>query len=220
MLVSPIIDRWFADLKNKRKNIKTFFIISPDHFRNGSNRINLTSTNFRTCFGIIKTNKKYVKQIEKELSLKDDDFAFKYEHGINDIVPFIKKYYPDSQIVPITADQIYKNNSTTIKLATLISKIMKKDKNTFLLISTDFSHRENLINTEKNDKKSIEALKSFDINRLNEIYSDNMVGLYVMLLAGNSLNRKNVDIVCNTNSYFYSGEQQDNITSYIFSFSF
>ena len=218
LLVSPLIDRWFSELKRLKPDIRTFVILSPDHFNNGKARINTTSAGFDTCYGKIHSNKKYTETILNSMNIKDDPDAFNHEHGILDIVPFIAKYFPDAKVVAISLDQINRSNKELIRLSEILYSFMEKDEKIFLLISADFSHRCNLLETYKNDSNSLARLMKFEEQSVNGIYSDNIAALYVLFHIAQKTGRKKMYLMCNTNSFDYSKKDDKDITSYIFSF--
>jgi hypothetical protein len=221
LLVSGIIDKWFLELKNKRKNIKTFFIVSPKHNEYGESIICISMLDWKLNNEITKINREYSSHLLKHLKIREDRNAFHHEHGIYSLLPFIKKYFPDAQIVPILMDEYKRQNSKSMLLADSISEIVNKDKNTFLIISIDFSHRGDRETTDKRDAISERVLNSLDLNHLSKVYSDNSAGLITLFYFDKNLNLDKNHIFYHTNSAKITGEDDINdITSYFFTFQY
>lgn len=221
LLVSPIINSWFKELKKHNNDIKNFFIISPKHTDLGYGIISLSSLDWRiTGNKSVKANKKYINKILNRLNIKEDRYAFHKEHGIGTLIPFINYYYPDARIIPIVMDEFNKQISICGKLSGIISGLMEKDDKSFLIISVDFSHRVNLSKTKKRDAITRDALNSLDPDRVNEIYSDNNVSLFTLFFTCNNLNLDANHIFCNIDSQSYIRKNLDDITSYFFTFQY
>lgn len=220
LLVSPLIDRWFYHLKELR-GIKTFIIISPKHYGLSDNRIGTSEIDWDAGNGIINVNKKYFNKIKDHIDISIDPYLFHNEHGIGTLLPYVKKYFPNAKIVPIVMDEFKKQVSLCNDLSEVLSGIIKRDKKSFLIISTDFSHRADLNTTKKRDKISMKTLNSFDVNQVKNIYSDNNVGIITLFFIAEKLLKKNTHILYNTNSVEFTGNYDiDDITSYFFSYQF
>lgn len=221
LLVAPLINSWFIELKKQNKDIKNFFILSPKHTDLGNGNICLSSLGWKLSNkNIVKTNKNYIKKILKKLYIKEEQYAFHNEHGISALIPFINHYYPEAKIIPIVMDEFNKQIGLCKKLSDVISEIMLKDQSSFLLISVDFSHRADLTKTKKRDKISKASLNSLDPDRVNEIYSDNNVSLFTHFFTCNNLGLNKNHILCNIDSQSYMKKGLSDITSYFFTFQY
>jgi len=221
LLVGDIIDKWFNNLHHLRDNINCFIIVSPKHFNLGCNNICLSSLDWQIDNKFIKVNKKHIKRIKKKLKIDEDRYAFHKEHGISTLLPFIKKYYPGAKIVPIVLDEFNKQIGKTLQLSEEIYKIVKKNKNTFVLISIDFSHWADRPVTDERDKKSSNIILNLNMEKINSIYSDNNTGLILLFDLCNKSNIKKSHIFCHTDSEKFSRIKQENdITSYFFTFQY
>lgn len=229
LLVSKQIDAWFASLKTNRednkKPIKTFIIISPSHYGKSFQQFSLTNKNWMLSsdeyiFNDLKTSKK----ICSLLNVAFDNEAFAGEHGVNSLLPFIKAYFPDSKIVPILVPETQNDTFLASELINCLSEYFVNSKrntlNTenFLLISTDFSHHQDVNETCRRDKVS----KIFFDEPLpkNYIYAicDNRIGIYALSHIFNTeFYKLKTFLINNLNSYQVSGVETD-ITSYFFSF--
>ena len=214
LLVYPIMDAYFKHLSELKPDIKNFIIISPSHFDQGFKNISLSSLPWNLGDITVKVNKKYIADILKHLNLNEDRRSFHMEHGIYSLLPFIKKYFPDSKIVPILIKQKKNQYLKIVKLKNSIKKILVNDKNSFLLMSIDFSHHAGKTVTEKRDKKNMFALKNIDIDYYNKIWCDNTIGIRLMYKIIRDLKFKQSSIFCHTNGSKYLNKNIEDITSY------
>lgn len=153
-----------------------------------------------------------------DITTEDHD-AFYYEHGIGTLTPYIKKYFPDSTIVPILQREKPLQLERLEELGDVITKLIQKDtRRYFLLISTDFSHHFDLPRTLDNDKRSDYFLRNPYKENIIYAANDNIGGLYSLATLIENIGWEKTSILYNTNSLEISGEGADDITSYFFSF--
>ncbi|OHD17800.1 MAG: AmmeMemoRadiSam system protein B [Spirochaetes bacterium GWD1_27_9] len=219
LLVAPIINEWFLALKKARK-IDTFIIISPMHYKISNNIISISKLDWDSPIGIVKNNSFYTNKILKELNIKENEYDFHLEHGIASLIPFIKYYFPESNVVPIVMDEFNKRISLCYKLSSIISQILQKHKNCFLIISSDFSHGGDRELTDKRDLLTNISLQYFDKDKINGAYSDNNVGLITLYSTLEKLKVNKIHFLNHTDSEIFTGIKQDNITSYFFTFQY
>lgn len=141
-------------------------------------------------------------------------------NNINDhsiLVPskFIKKYLPNSKIIPY----VLKRNTPLEELKSLSEKITPEIKkgSAVIIASVDFSH--NLTPQEANikDEETLTAIKNFDYQKLmslNSDYLDSPASVVTLLMNMESLNKKNFEILSHTNSAKLLGSSVTNTTSY------
>lgn len=219
LLAQNQIDLWFCLLKKQNPKIKTFVILSPSHWGLSSGDFSLTFGSWKTQFGTVETNSKIEEKIKNALNGRIEDNVFKVEHGVSAVLPFISKYFPDSNVCAVCYNGEPPVNQAKAKR--LLDSLMPyKEKffsgEFFLLVSSDFSHHGNLIETKRKDSMTKIFLDS--PTKENWIYSicDNRPGIYVLanLLEENSY----CNLLCHTNSFEISGQGAEDITSYFFTF--
>ena len=217
ILAHEYIDAWFSCL-SKMRNPKRFFILSPDHFDLSVKQYSLTEGSWDSGFGIVESDKNKVKELSELLEVDPDNRVFEIEHGISVLMPYIKRYFPDSRIVAIIVNG---GSAVNTLIAGRLADVLEKEfdeegkKDNFLIISSDFSHKGNPEETEKNDLKSEQYLINIENSAWNSVICDNRSGIYIL----NRLRKKNAEsrILYHTNSYKISGYNED-ITSYFFVF--
>lgn len=230
LLAHTQIDAWFAELARQRKDISTFLVLSPSHW-------NLSTGFFSVTFGswvvsgsagaadgaqqLVGTDFEIENKLKEALDARIDDAAFASEHGVSTLAPYIKKYFPQAKIAAlIYSGEPPLNQPMAEDLCNAVSgclDLAEPQKNSvFLLVSSDFSHHQNLAITKQRDERSRRFLE----NPQNESWilavCDNRPAMYLLdkLLPEDA----QTTILCNTNSYELCHEAPDDITSYFFCF--
>ncbi len=211
-LARDVIAQTLSNVDPKR--IEKVIIIAPDHFQKLSNTKYLAQTidnDWITPFGIMKADKELIKNISKEKEVYFDINTFRSEHGIYTLVPFAKKLFANATITPI----VLKASSDFDKFYDLGQHVLGLvDFNkTLLIISSDFSHEASVQKASENDKKSISALQTIDIKKINQIEND--CGQCIAFMYGFMGKSNTFVIVKNTNSYDVSGHSPESVTSYV-----
>jgi AmmeMemoRadiSam system protein B len=124
-----------------------------------------------TPFGEVKPNMQVIDALVQETPTLVDTDVLEYEHSVAGIMPYIKQYSPDANVIPL----ILSNTLTADELDHLASKIEPFiTKNTVVLAPVDFSHYLRSEEAEAHDKVTWEAIQNFDIDHLLHMNSDNL----------------------------------------------
>lgn len=220
LLAGDLIDRWFNALSKNAPDIKNFFIICPSHWGFSSNEWSLGKVVWKTQHGMVFSNEKIVEELAQKLDVSLENEVFFCEHGINTLIPFISKYYSDVKIVPLALKypEPPLNQEIAKKLLTALLPYFSDDfcRQNFLLISTDFSHHGNLQETYRKDEMSMIFFRNPTAKNWIFCGCDNRPGLYVLshLLKPDT----KVSVCFHTNSFEISGQDENDITSYFFSY--
>lgn len=230
ILAHTQIDAWFTELAAHRPDISTFLVLSPSHW-------DLSTGFFSVTFGswVVSGNagaaddaqQLVATDIERENKLKEaldaniDDAAFAGEHGVSALAPYIKKYFPNAKIAAVIysgespvnqplAEKLYNAVSGCTGLAN------SENDGVFLLVSSDFSHHQNLAKTKACDERSRLFLENPQKESWILAVCDNRPAMYLLdkLLPEDA----QTTILYNTNSYELCHEGADDITSYFFCF--
>jgi len=195
------------------EKIKRVIIIGPNHNNIGTDNISTVLAKWETPFGYLLPEEFLVNKFLKEFNLNSNLIAFKNEHSIGAIVPFVKYYIPDSKILPI----IISSNSGLKESEKLSDWIIKNnDENTLIIFSIDFSHYLTYMDANNNDKITQKYILNNDINKifkLNNDYLDSPVSLATSLLLSKKLNLKN-EILYHGNSLDFLETKPAQTTSY------
>ena len=215
ILAHDYIDAWFSRLSQLR-DIKTFFIISPDHYGLSLQDFSLTVGSWDSGFGLVESEREKVMEISFAPGAALDPNVFYAEHGVSSLMPYIKKYFPDAKAAAVV---VRSESEVNTKTAGMLADILEKEfddngkKSNFLLISSDFSHNEGIEKTALNDNQSLRYLKNEEGSFWNMVICDNRFGVCVLDRIGK--NNMESFVYLHSNSFEISGINYD-ITSYFF----
>ena len=135
LLVSEKIAETFAQLGTGRE--KTVVLISPNHFDQGRSTIQTTTGVWNTPYGDLFVDVDAVtKLIDAVPSLQIESQTFEREHGISGLTPFVKKWFPYANFVPLVIHETAKPN----EIKELAEQIQKQLPNAVVIASIDMSH--------------------------------------------------------------------------------
>jgi AmmeMemoRadiSam system protein B len=203
------------DSVNESVPVRTIIVLAPDHFARTSAPVAVSARDWKTPFGVINPDHEKIKILVDHGVAKIDEDVFCLEHSVSAVVPFISKYFPSAEIVPLLM-----GHSMTYAAAAVLGDALAGlcGENDFVLLSADFVH----------DKPSREAMR-FDtaaravltdpprwtINAIDDIKVDCRRGLAAMLIYLRHDRGITCDILANTNSAIIAGKDVE-ATSYFF----
>jgi hypothetical protein len=132
------------------------------------------------------------------------------EHGLYNIAPFIKRSFPNARVVAVAIKE-----NAHIDLLQKLASIIQKDKDAIIIGSFDFSHTLNIEGAKFHDAKSLDAIESFDTERVLDLDIDSMKGLYLLMkiLEGKA---EAFSLFAHTNSAQVSNNvNAQDVTSYV-----
>jgi len=207
-----------AEFYNKTGNekISTIFLISPDHYNHffPSNALAYTSkSSWNTPYEELEVNEEIIDNLVKNKDVLIDDSVLGLEHGIYIEIPFIKKFFPNATIVPLVVNP----NVSYSQFSALGNELKKLSDNSFLIVSSDFSHNLGFKEASIKDKTSVESLKNLNEDSIKNITNDCKQCLAVLsgFLDGNTYKFNLID---NKNSFDISDEDKNSVTSYVSGF--
>jgi AmmeMemoRadiSam system protein B len=216
LLAHEYLDAWFSRLAEMRKPNR-FYILSPDHFGISTEPYALTTGSWESGFGPVESDKNKVKELTNLLEVDLDTRVFQYEHGASVLMPYIKKYFPDTKVVVIA----YKSEgAVNIPISRRLADALENEfdekgkQENFLLISTDFSHHADVEETGRRDHYSEQYLRNTGNTSWNMVVCDNRPAMYIIDRLGK--NNLQSFILYHTNSWEISNQWEDDVTSYFF----
>lgn len=146
----------------KSDQYKRIIVIGPSHkFAFDGASVSLFDRYETSCKDMI-IDKRYAKYLKEKFDFIEFYDGVHCEHSTETQVPFIEENFPQSQLIEI----VY-GNLDYIDLALVLEEIFK-DKNNFVVISTDLSHFYTQEKANTLDKICIEAIKQKDLNIWNQ----------------------------------------------------
>ncbi len=211
-LASGLMVRFFAALRDQ-SSPETIVLLGPNHFHHGLANISISSLPWKTPFGMLRTDKSLVQQIGAAIHLPEDPDAFTGEHSVGVLIPFLKYYFPRTQVVPVLIDV----NADEYRLAALrvwLSQMLK-NPNVLVLLSMDFSHDSAAEIADMRDEQAQHVISVMDVSKIGELHVDCRKGLRLLLGALREAGPVSVQINEHTNSAQLTGNtNQTNVTSY------
>lgn len=196
LLAGDLIEEVFSHLPCNKNTILA--IVSPDHYlQTRSSELVLTNHDGVALLGDWA--------LEHGVTLASSSARLSIEHGVTVFAPFVKKYCPHSQVIPLVINYRHRQDNLLS-----LGKQLAQTPDTFLLISSDFSHYGDLATTRENDRQSMQAL----LNRQGITYQqiNNDCPNCWWVLQG-FLPQAKFNLLSQSNSYYYS-LVKENITSY------
>jgi len=215
LLAGEIIEDFFNYISSRGKP-ETIIILSPDHFQSG---ILTESNSFITIslegddgkFNILKVDTLLWRKIFKENKMILNNSTVIAEHGVTTLIPYIKKYFPETNILPI----LIPADITKEQVEQLVKTI---DENTFLntivVASVDFSHYLPSQAADFHDTKSIRVLLNFEEEHFKNIEVDCWQALYAARFFAKLRQKETPHIIAHKNSVDFLNFELEETTSY------
>lgn len=213
LLAKSIIEKFFIEL-SKENYPQEIVLLSPDHFNtsavygNKPITVNILTTDLEN----LAIDSALVKTLSEISDLAFSDYAIKNDHGIMNILPFIKRYFPETKIVPF----LIPANFPLDKAKNVVEDLNKiLPDNSFVLSSVDWSHYLPKNVADFHDVKSIRVLLNFEEENFSNIDVDCPQCLYISRYFAKLRNAENYKKISHKNSQdFAKGKILNNTTSY------
>ncbi len=208
-LAKDLIADFFASIDPA--GLEIIYVVGPDHFSKlaqGDNQAVTSLLSWQTPYGILEAYREEISKYAKDGELSINDHVFKNEHAIYTLVPFIKRTFPNVQIVPIVLATKLSDEVAYQLGQKLVSK------NAILIVSSDFAHQVSENEAKLLDKKSLVALNPASLDTLDEVTND--CRQCIALLAGYLSNKQTIiELKANKTSADFGALREDDLTSYV-----
>ncbi len=199
-----------------KTNYDTVVLIGPDHESIQKGKVFTTTKDYQTPFGILDTNEKITEELLKYNFVLEDDEKLTMEHSTSGIVPFIKYYLSDVNVVTLVITKQTKIENVD-KLIEVLCANVDKEK-TLVIASVDFSHYLDLDNAEQMDLITMDAIKNKDINKImtfDNKFLDSPISIVTLLKFMDKLNADNVQLLNHSNTELIMQTKMEETTSYL-----
>lgn len=215
LVAEEIIEDFFSTL-SKTENPETIILLSPDHFNSGNltkERSFLTLSQNAENFGGIKIDNSLLQNLDDK---NKNEFTFNSsfiisDHGITNLLPFIKRYFPKVKILPILIPE----NINEEEIKNLTENINSLSSSQIIIASVDFSHYLPESAAEFHDLKSARTLINFDEEEFENLEVDCWQCLYAARLFAKLREMESPQIIARKNSadFLEAGDKKET-TSY------
>jgi MEMO1 family protein len=210
-----VASTYIADLTkmSSGRNIERVIIIGPNHENIGGQAISSAKLSWQTATENLESDQAAVEQFLYDLDLKEDTKVFSNEHSIGAHVSFVKHYFPQAKILPITFSSYAVLNDVE-KVSQWLSA--NYNESTLIIFSIDFSHYLAKPLADEKDAITRQLILDKDLEKileLNNDYVDSPISLATALLFA-KLQNLNTNIIYNGNSFDFLDVKPAETTSY------
>lgn len=149
---------YFA-LSRSLDTLEKIAILSPSHYFNLHQIAFLNYDEYSTPTGSLKIDKRFIKSLTDKTMGENIPEVFENEHALEVQLPFIKKLYPDAEIIPVIVGQA---NPEIVQ--SLIDDLIQN--NVFIVISSDLSHFHSYDEAKSIDLTTQRIIKTMDYEQL------------------------------------------------------
>ena len=201
---------------------KTFILLGPTH---RSNKSGISLEDWKTPFGIVKTDKELAIKIKENTELEIDEETHTDEHSIEVQLPFLQFVNKDKLsnlkivAIAITNDIDYR------KLANDLNKITK-DKKIVFIVSSDFTHYGpdyGYVPFSSDIKERLENLDKEAFNHIKNLNADGFAdfinksgaticGFMPILLLLEMLEKAKVEVLLYYTSAALTGDERNSVS--------
>lgn len=194
----------------------TVALISPNHFFAGRGQIISSLYDWKTPYGVLESDKNLIRKLEDANLLNVEESPFEKEHGISNLVAFIKKTLPSAKIVPLIVKDTFSFRAGDV-FAENLNKILPQDS--LIIASLDFSHFLPSNAADFHDAKSLAVITNFDYEAIKFLDVDSKPSLRIFLKYLDLKDAKEFTLLKNSNSAkILEDEKISETTSYITGF--
>jgi len=198
LLAKNLIEGFFSYIASQG-NPETIVLLSPDHFQTGniSGKRLITINPQREKFYNLEIDDLLIKDLKKENDLVFADSTVSLDHGITNLLDFIKKYFPKSKIVPFVIPTGISSEQSEQFAVSLDSLSSPK---TIVIASVDFSHYLPVSAAKFHDVMSIRTLINFEKENFENLEVDSWQALYIARAFARLKGKESPEIIGYSNS--------------------
>jgi len=216
MLAKEIIVDFFEFVAEQEKYPETIVLLSPDHFNSSmlNRETSFITVNWETGHKKIleiPVDVSLLKKLSTNHSFKQNNGAILSEFGMTNLLPFIKKFLPETKIIPIIVPEDISRKQVN-QLITTIDNIAPST--TLLVASVDFSHYLPTGAAEFHDMKSVRVLLNCEQEEFTNIEVDSWQSLYAVRIFAKLREIENPTIIAHKNSIDFLPYDLNSTTSY------
>lgn len=213
MIVGPQIAEFYKALVQKI-DPSVVVILSPNHYQNGEPDIQTCQTClYQTINGPLAIDKTLSDKIIADGMAHPYDETFIKEHGIYHHAPFIKKFFPKAQLLPI-ALKWQTTPQETLQLSQWLRDNLPSDS--FVIASVDFSHYIPVEAADFHDVASYATIKNFDFTNVFDLEVDSPPSISTILHLMEAKGAEQVSRLIHTNNQDFHEDRTDSTTSHQF----
>ena len=175
--------------------VNRVILLSPNHFEVGRDWIIGANRNWETPSGTLDADVRALQKLRGSIFVGDT--ILDREHGVRNIFPFIKKYFPNAAVAPLALRDGIPNED----VRTFTERLdLLSDTHTLLVVSADFSHYLDWNFSQFHDDEAIEVLSRNDLPRVDTLDVDCSGCLRVAMQYASLRNASNFRLLSRSSS--------------------
>lgn len=195
---------------------KRIVILSPDHFRRAEKLFATSPLRYQTPYGPVAADRDAVRTlVASGGDLIEESCLFAKEHGVQALLPFIRHYFPEAEIVPV-AMSIRSRRADWDRLIAALLPIV--DDDTLVVESTDFSHYLPQHDARRFDQQTLNVIAGGNLDQIAALrqpqHADSVGALYVQTALQKRRFDANPLVIANESSNAFSAAEMAETTSY------
>ncbi len=194
-------------------SVRRVILVSPNHFFAGRGWVGSIDWDFSTPFGTVRTDQAAVAALKPAGVVVGQADVFHHEHGIYNILPYIKLFFPNAMVVPVIL-----KDGTPPQLIERVRRILDRDLGPGILVigSFDFSHYQTSAVADQQDANSLIVLNHFQHPTVTQASVDSHEGLLLTMELVTDSGARGFRLVHHSNSGKLTGNLNSHqTTSYI-----
>lgn len=186
-LAPDLLADFFAELARCRKHVptKTVIILTPDHWMRGSRGVTTHTVPYQVGPKVVEVDAEAVGRLRKiVLGVREDGEAFRGEHGVGALVPFMARVFPEANILPVMVRQTLDEDAASSVTEWLKEEL--KHEGTTVVVSSDMSHYLPAETALQNDEETRGAFQKGESDffwSASDTHTDNGKSLSIVLRA-------------------------------------
>lgn len=213
LLAEKMIEDFFSYISSKGEP-ETIVFLAPDHFKTGT----IVGNSFITLplnsheFYDLKIDEPLIKELSLRHKLIFSNSGISFDHGITNLMPFVKEYFPESKIVPFIIPSNISPEET--EQFTIFLNSLAPSK-AVVIASVDFSHYLPPSVAQFHDLKSIRTLVNFQREDFKNLEVDSWQALYIARAFAYLRKKEFPKVIGHSNSIdFFANKDIEETTSY------
>lgn len=211
LLANIDIAKFFHEFHDQK--VDRVIIIGPNHFYPTSFPALSTTYDYETPFGEVRLDNEFIEGLMSDKLVQIDEGVVDTEHAISSLVPYVAHYLPNAALVPI----ILTRNAPDDLLERLADYFKKNNtEHTIVVASVDFSHHLYSNASMLHDLRSVAAIRSFDIESLDELEIDSPQSISILLQYLEAIGAEDIALWQQNAASIFDEYDIDDVTSYVF----
>lgn len=195
---------------------KRIILLAPDHFHHARKPFATTGRDFDTVLGAVRTDRDAVAALLRQADMMEESCLFADEHGVAALLPFLRHYFPEAEIVPVAISARAKHADWD-RLTEALKSII--DVDTLVVESTDFSHFLPQHEARRFDQQTLTLLAAGSLDGIAALrqpaHADSIGALYVQTRLQREFFGAGPLVMANENSQERSPVHEERTTSYM-----